>query len=466
MATVTLDEARIVAPPKRRRTADHDHRRFCLSCDAAILQPCSTCGHDMTDPNALPRFEPGQFRDRFRIPVDGNGHETIYLCGNSLGAQPRAAADAVDAELERWAAQGVAGHFDGPLAWTRYHELMADDLAAVCGARPSEVVATGTLTANLHQLMISFYRPRGRRRRILIEQGAFPSDRYAVASQIALNGLDVDRDLVELAPRRDGLLHEDDLEDYLERYGDEVALVLWPGVQYATGQAFELDRVVRAARSAGAAIGLDLAHALGNLELDLHQLAPDFATWCSYKYLNAGPGAIAGLFVPERHAHFDGPRLAGWWGQDVATRFRMGPEFTPEPGAAGWQLSTMPILASAPLRASLQLFTEAGGMAALRAASQALTGSLARLIRERLEGRIDIVTPLEPHRHGCQLSLRVRAGERAGRELLERLTGHGVVCDWRGPDIIRAAPAPLYNSHEDVERFVELMVELLEHTSH
>ncbi|WP_376690727.1 kynureninase [Wenzhouxiangella sp. EGI_FJ10409] len=415
----------------------------------------------MNDNPPIRAFEPGQMRDRFRIPDGGRGEPGIYLCGNSLGAQPRDAADAVDRELERWARLGVAGHFDGPTAWTEYHELLNAPLARLCGAREREVVATGTLTANLHQMLISFYRPRGRRRRILIEKGSFPSDRYAVASQVHLHGLDPEHDVVELAPRRDGLLHEEDLEDYLERYGDDVALVLWPGVQYATGQVFDIARICRAAGKAGAAIGLDLAHAVGNVPLNLHEDGPDFAVWCSYKYLNAGPGAIAGLFVHERHARFDGPRLAGWWGQDVQTRFRMRPHFRPEAGAAGWQLSTLPILATAPLLASLQLFEDAGGINALRAASLELTGRLAHRLQERLASEVDIITPLEPHRRGCQLSLRLHAGEAAGRRLFERLEAHGVTCDWRAPDIIRAAPAPLYNNFEDVERFVDLTGELL-----
>src|SRR5699024_4927124 len=322
----------------------------------------------MTHATPTTGFTPGRFRDRFRIPggAGAAGQPGTYLCGHSLGAQPRDAADTVDAELERWARLGVAGHFDGPTAWTGYHELLGDALARLLGAHQEEVVATGTLTANLHQMLISFYQPTARRRRIIIEKGSFPSDRYAVASQLHLHGLDSEHDLVELATRRDGLLHEQDLEDYLERYGDQVALVLWPGVQYATGQVFDIGRVCRAARKAGAAVGLDLAHAVGNVPLQLHDDGPDFAVWCSYKYLNAGPGAIAGLFVHARHAHFDGPRLAGWWGQEVSTRFRMQPQFRPQPGAAGWQLSTLPVLASAPLLASLQLFDDAGGIAPLR----------------------------------------------------------------------------------------------------
>ncbi|TVQ35669.1 MAG: kynureninase [Wenzhouxiangella sp.] len=403
---------------------------------------------------------PGQFRDRFRLPHGPQGHDSLYFCGNSLGLQPIAAADAVAAELERWASLGVGGHFDGPLAWMTYHRLVTDNLALLAGAQRSEVVAMNSLTVNLHLMMVSFFQPVGKRRRILIERGAFPSDRHAVASQLALHGLDLAHDLVELAPRRDGLLHEEDLEDYLERYGDSVALVLWPGVQYATGQVFDLARIARACRRANVTLGLDLAHAIGNIPLELHDWEVDFAVWCSYKYLNAGPGAVAGCFVHERHAEFKGLRLAGWWGHDEKSRFRMGPEFKPSKGAEGWQLSNPPILAMAPLWASLDLFAEAD-LHALRRASLGLTGHLASELNGRLHEVIRIITPLEPHRRGCQLSLQVRAGRQAGRQLFERLEAHGVVADWREPDIIRVAPVPLYNTVEEVDNFVDLVEKLL-----
>ena len=404
---------------------------------------------------------PGHFRDRFRIPHGPDGQDALYFCGNSLGLQPQAAAEAVEAELERWAGLGVAGHFDGPLSWMSYHRLASEGLAEVVGARPSEVVAMNSLTVNLHLMMISFFRPKGARRKILIERGAFPSDRHAVASQLALHGLDPEQDLVELAPRRDGLLHEEDIEDYLERYGEQVALVLWPGVQYATGQVFDLARIARACQRCGTTLGLDLAHAVGNIPLALPDIGVDFAVGCSYKYLNAGPGAVAGCFVHERHAAHDGPRLAGWWGHDEKTRFRMGPEFHPMRGAEGWQLSNPPVLALAPLWASLKLFSEAG-MERLRQRSLELTGHLASQINHRLAERIEIRTPLEPHRRGCQLSLKVRGQRKRGRELFERLEAHGVVADWREPDIIRVAPVPLYNTLEDTDALVELMEDLID----
>ena len=409
-----------------------------------------------------PAFRPGQFRERFRIPVGPRGRDAVYLCGHSLGLQPLAAADAVEAELERWGRLGVAGRFDGPLAWVSYHELMTDTLAALAGARPPEVVAMGSLTGNLHQMMISFFHPHGNRRRILIEKGAYSTVRYAAESQLALHGLDPARNLVELAPRRDGLHHEEDLEDYLERYGESIALVLWPGVQYATGQVFDLDRVARSTARAGARSGFDLSGAIGNIELALHETGADFAVWSSEKYLNGGPGCIAGCFVHDRHADFHGPRLAGWWGHEPHTRFAMGPEFHPVRGAAGWQQCNPPILAAAALRASLEMFNEAGGMQGLRKASLALTGKLVSRVHEELDDHLQILTPPEPHRRGCQLSFRVRSDERAGRELFERLEAHGVICDWRHPGIMRAAVAPLYNDERDIDRFIELMVKLID----
>jgi kynureninase len=409
-----------------------------------------------------PAFRPGQFRERFRIPVGPRGREAVYLCGHSLGLQPRAAADAVEAELERWGRLGVAGRFDGPLAWVSYHELMTDSLAELAGAHPSEVVAMGSLTGNLHQMMISFFHPHGDRRRILIEKGAYSTIRHAAESQLTLHGLDPARNLVELAPRRDGLHHEEDIEDYLERYGETVALVLWPGVHYATGQVFDIDRIVRSAARAGARTGFDLSGAIGNIELAVHDSGADFAVWSSEKYLNGGPGTIAGCFVHDRHADFHGPRLAGWWGHEPRTRFAMGPEFHPVRGAAGWQQCNPPILAAAALRASLEVIQEAGGMRALRKSSLDLTGQLAREITERLGEHLRIITPREPHRHGAQLSLKLRSGERAGRELFERLEAHGVVCDWRQPGIMRAAPAPLYNNEHDIAQFVDLMEKLID----
>jgi len=408
-----------------------------------------------------PAPDPGRWRDRFRLPNGPDGQPALYLCGHSLGLQPLNAAEAVQAELERWGQLGVVGHFDGPLAWLSYHRLATTHLAGLTGALEHEVVAMNSLTVNLHLMMASFFRPAGRRRRILIERGSFPSDRHATATQLEWHGLDPTHDLVELAPRRDGLLHEEDIEDYLDRYGEQVALVLWPGVQYATGQLFDLERIARACRRYEIVLGLDLAHAIGNVPLHLHDLGCDFAVWCSYKYLNGGPGAVAGCFVHERHAHTELPRLAGWWGHDESSRFRMGPDFSPTPGAEGWQLSNPPILALAALRASLELFSEAG-IEPLREASTRLTGYLASQLTERFGDRLHIVTPDRPERRGCQLSVRLTGPRRAARDLFERMEARGVVGDWREPDLIRLAPVPLYNTFDEIDRLLDLFRQLLD----
>lgn len=394
-------------------------------------------------------------REAFAIPTRPDGRPQHYFCGNSLGLMPWTARSEIEGELTRWATLGVEGHFLGETAWMPYHHLLTDDLARLVGAQPLEVVAMNTLTVNLQLLMTSFYRPVAQRRKIIIEQRAFPSDRHAVLGQLGLHDLDPDSDLLEVAPDPASGLHEEAaLEDLLRREGETVALVLWPGVQYASGQRFDLARIVRAAHAAGARIGLDLAHAVGNVPLALHDDGPDFAVWCSYKYLNAGPGALAGAFVHQRHAHFEGPRLSGWWGHEQATRFRMGPEFKPTPGAQGWQLSNPSIFAAAPLRASLQLFTQVG-MAALRARSEHLTGRLEQRIRAELDAHIRILTPADPARRGCQLSLQVRAGRDAGRRVFEALHAEGIICDWREPDVIRAAPVPLYNLEADIDALVD-----------
>ena len=403
---------------------------------------------------ALDAADPlSRFRAEFHIPPHGDG-EQVYFCGNSLGLQPRGVRAAVLQELDDWRDLGVEGHFRGRHPWMPYHETLRAPLAALVGAEPSEVVAMNTLTVNLHLLMVSFYRPSGARRAILIEAGAFPSDRHAVESQIRLHGGDPATDLIELAPDEPaGTLSMAAIERCLAEHGPRIALVLWPGVQYRTGQAFDLAAITRMAQAQGCVVGFDLAHAVGNLALRLHDSGADFAAWCHYKYCNAGPGAVAGAFVHARHAHTDRPRLAGWWGHDQATRFRMAPDFVPAPGADGWQLSNPPILSMAPLRVSLAQFQRAG-MDALRARSQRLTAHLDALIRSRLHDTLEIVTPAEPERRGCQLSLRVRGGRERGRDLFQRLAAQGILGDWREPDVIRISPAPLYNRFIDLQRFV------------
>ncbi len=403
---------------------------------------------DATDPLAA-------FRDQFLIPRGDDGRDWAYFCGNSLGLQPRAVRGALDDELRYWSELAVEGHFKGKLPWMDYHEFVRDDLALVAGALPSEVVAMNSLSTNLHLLMVSFYRPAKGRSAILIEAGAFPSDRYAVESQIRFHGFDPATDLIELeGDEPGGTISDAAIADAIARHGQRLALVLMPGVQYRTGQVFDIGAITKQAHAAGAIAGFDLAHAFGNVPVDLHDSGPDFAVWCHYKYGNSGPGAVAGAFVHERHANTDRPRFAGWWGSDKTTRFRMGPHFVPTAGADGWQLSNPPILALAPLRVSLQLFRQAG-MDRLREKSVALTGWLAERVQADLGDVLDIVTPRETHRRGAQLSLRVRAGRDAGRSLFNYLGERGVIGDWREPDVIRISPAPLYNRYSDVLRFLE-----------
>ena len=394
------------------------------------------------------------FRDEFHIPLHGTD-EQQYFCGNSLGLQPKAVRAALIEELDDWARLGVEAHFLGKHPWMPYHEFVRDSLANCVGCLPSEAVAMNSLSVNLHLMMVSFYRPTAARHAILIEAGAFPSDRYAVESQIRFHGFDPALSLIELeADEPDGTISMQAIERVLAERGQGIALVLWPGVQYRSGQAFDLREITRLARAQGCTVGFDLAHAVGNLELNLHDSGADFAVWCSYKYLNSGPGAVAGCFVHQRHRRSNWPRFAGWWGHDQATRFKMEPEFVPTPGADGWQLSNPPILALAPLRVSLEIFQRAG-IGKLREKSERLTGYLERLIRERLGDTLHIVTPAQSERRGCQLSLRVIGGRERGRALFEHLSTRGIVGDWREPDVIRISPTPLYNRFTDVLHFVQ-----------
>ena len=388
------------------------------------------------------------FRERFLLP-DG-----IYFCGNSLGLQPRDVREHVLQELDDWAHLAVDAHFHGRTPWYSYHEAVRGPLARLVGAGEDEVVAMNGLTVNLHLMMASFYRPTPDRFRILVEDAAFPSDTYAVASQARLHGYDPADAVRVVAPRQgESLIRDDDILEVLEREGQGIALVLLGGVHYLTGQLFDMEAIVRAAHARGCAVGFDLAHAAGNVPLRLHDAGVDFAVWCSYKYLNAGPGAVAGCFVHARHGRAPSlPRMAGWWGNDPARRFRMHleREFVPREGADGWQLSNPPILSLAPLRASLALFDQAG-MDRLREKSVRLTGALERLVRGL---RVEVLTPADPARRGCQLSIRVPA--RAG-ELVRQLEAHGVVTDFREPDVLRVAPVPLYNTFHEVWRFAQVL---------
>ena len=393
------------------------------------------------------------FRAEFLIPPHGEA-EQLYFCGNSLGLQPRATRQALLDELDDWRTLAVEAHFRGKHPWMPYHEFVRAHLAELVGALPGEVVAMNSLTANLHLMMVSFYRPSAQRPAILIEKNAFPSDRYAVESQIRFHGYDPAEALIELqGDEATGAISDAALERALEQHGERIALLLLPGVQYLSGQVLDLKRIAELARRKGCVVGFDLAHAVGNVPADLHDSGADFAVWCSYKYLNSGPGAVAGCFVHERHAHSERPRFAGWWGHDQSTRFKMGPDFRATPGADGWQLSNPPILALAPLRISLDIFHRAG-IARLREKSIALTGYFADLIESTLAGVLEIATPRDAQRRGCQLSLRVKGPREAGRQLFEHLTANGIIVDWREPDIIRAAPTPLYNRYADCTRFV------------
>ena len=398
------------------------------------------------------------WRDRFVLPHDEEGRERVYLCGHSLGAQPVLAGDYVEQIMREWRALGVEGHFTGRHPWSRCEERLAPPLARLVGAATREVVAMNTLTVNLHLLLSSFYRPAGTRTALLIERHAFPSDRYAVESQIRFHGLDPARELIEVAPR-DGedLLRTEDIVERLARDGQRIATVLLPGVQYLTGQVLDLRAVTRAARDAGCAVGWDLAHAIGNVPVELHDSGADFAVWCHYKYVNGGPGAIGGAFVHERHARDASlPRLAGWWGNDLSSRFRMARDFEPAPGAPGWQVSTPTMLGLAPVIASLEHFDQAG-LASLRRKSLALTGYLEALIRERLHGHASIVTPANPAARGAMLSLRLARSRDAARDAFDGLLQRGLLPDWREPDIIRVAPVPFYNRYDDAWRFVDAL---------
>lgn len=393
------------------------------------------------------------WRNQFHIPKTRTGDDCIYLCGNSLGLQPKTTEKAVQQELEDWRTLGVEGHFHAKNPWMPYHEFLTKPLAGIVGAKPSEVVAMNGLTANLHFMMVSFYRPTKQRFKIVIEASAFPSDRYAVESQLAFHGFNPADGLIELKPRTgETTLRTEDIEQLLAQQGDSIALILIGGVNYYTGQYFELERITKAGHAKGCIVGFDLAHAVGNVVLKLHDWNVDFACWCSYKYLNSGPGSIAGCFVHERHADTDRPRFAGWWGHDKATRFKMGPHYKPMTGAEGWQLSNPPILSLAAVKASVEIFDQIG-MEALRAKSVQLTGYFEFLLDALKSDTFTVMTPRDPSQRGCQLSIVMKQN---GRTVFDALTEAGIICDWREPDCIRVAAVPLYNSFSDVYRFVEI----------
>lgn len=402
-----------------------------------------------------------KLRDEFHIPFRLNGEPVIYFAGNSLGLQPKKARQIVEQELDDWAKLAVDAHFKGKTPWYSYHEVFRDSGARLVGALAgtNEVVMMNSLTVNLHLMMVSFYRPTpgSERFKILIEEPSFPSDLYAVKSHLRSRGIDPKQALIVTKPPPGSGEHciaSEVVEDILTREGKTISLVLLGGVNFFTGQVFDIQRITEAAHRQGCMVGWDLAHAAGNVPLRLHDWNVDFAVWCSYKYLNAGPGSVAGCFVHQKHGkNLDLPRYAGWWGNDPATRFNMQliPEFTPREGADGWQISNPPILSMAPLQASLQLFDEAG-MDALRAKSLKLTGYLRFLLESSAASGMEIITPRDSGGHGCQLSILVKDQP---RERFKALEAAGVVCDFREPNVIRIAPVPLYNTFHDVWRFVQ-----------
>ena len=392
------------------------------------------------------------YRTKFHIPKDADGNEWLYFCGNSLGLQPKITQEYIQQELNDWANLGVEGHFDAKNPWMPYHEFLTENMAKIVGAKPIEVVIMNTLTTNLHLLMVSFYQPTKTKFKIVIESDAFPSDRYAVESQLKFQGFDPKEGLLEWKPRAgEELLRMEDLETMLEEQGDEIALLMIGGVNYYTGQYLDIKKIAALGHAKGAMVGIDLAHGAGNIQPNLHDSNVDFAAWCTYKYLNSGPGSLAGLFVHEKHAHNkDLNRFAGWWGHDKETRFNMRYDFNPIPGAESWQLSNPPILSMAAIKASLDMFNEVG-MDALRKKSETLTAYFEYLINEVDTDRIKIITPSNPAERGCQLSIQVK---NADKSLHQKLMDKHIISDWREPDVIRCAPVPLYNTFEDVCKMV------------
>ena len=399
------------------------------------------------------------YRKAFHIPKDNKGNDWLYFTGNSLGLQPKTTKAVVEQELKDWANLGVKGHFQAKNPWMPYHEYLTQSMAKIMGAKPIEVVVMNTLTANLHFLMASFYSPTKKRPKILIESDAFPSDRYAVQTQLEFHGYDPKDCLIEWSPRAGKtLLHIEDLESLLEKQGAEIALILVGGVNYYTGQYLDLKKIAKLGHAKGCKVGIDLAHGAGNIQPNLHASGVDFAAWCTYKYLNSGPGSLGGVFVHQRYAHDKNlKRFAGWWSQNKTTRFDMRQALDISPGAEGWQLSNPPILSMAAIKASLDLFNEVG-MEALREKSIQLTGYLEYLINELNNPDIEVITPKDPNQRGCQLSIRVKNTDKT---LHKKLTEMHVITDWREPDVIRCAPVPFYNSFEDVYRMVKILKTLL-----
>ncbi|HTL80707.1 MAG TPA: kynureninase [Bacteroidia bacterium] len=401
-----------------------------------------------------------KFRERFHFP-QFNGEDVIYFTGNSLGLQPKTTRAAIEQELDDWATHGVEGHFHAKHPWYSYHEILTDKTARLVGAKPIEVVVMNQLTSNVHFLFVSFYRPRGLRYKILMEGKAFPSDQYAVESQVKFHGYDPEDAIIELVPREgEHNIRTEDILSTIEKHKDEIALVFIGGVNYYSGQVFDMPAITAAAHKAGAYAGFDLAHGAGNLVLQLHDWNVDFACWCSYKYLNSGPGSVGGVFIHEMHANSNLKRFAGWWGHDKDVRFKMEKDFHPIPGAEGWQLSNAPVLSMAAHNAALEIFDEAG-VENLRKKTEKLSGFLEYVIDDvsaQYDNCLEIITPRDWAQRGCQVSVIAHG---YGRDLFDKLMRSGVWPDWRNPNVIRMAPVPLYNSFEDVFKFGEKLVEAM-----
>lgn len=397
------------------------------------------------------------YRAQFLMPKDSSGKALIYFTGNSLGLQPKSARNYINAELDKWATQGVEGHFMEPKPWFSYHEHFKPLLANIIGAKTEEVSPMNSLSVNLHLLLVSFYRPEGKRCKILFEESAFPSDHYVLESQVRHHGLNPEEILVGLKPRKgEEILRTEDILSQITTLGDSLALIMFGGVNYYTGQFFELEKLTAAAHAVGAYAGFDLAHAVGNVPLQLHDWGVDFAAWCSYKYLNSSPGGVSGIFIHEKHFAQNLPRFAGWWGYEKSTRFQMKKGFIPEQGADGWQLSNVPVILLAAHYAALELFAEVG-MSALRQKSEALTAYAEFVIKEAAKEAnipLNIITPSNPAERGAQLSLVIPD---KGKAIFDYLSKEGVIADWREPDVIRIAPVPFYNTFEEVYRFAQLL---------
>ena len=402
--------------------------------------------------------ELSDYRQRFHIPTV-NGKDALYFTGNSLGLQPKTVKSHLIQELEDWAKFGVEGHFEAKNPWVTYHKILSEPFARLVGAQPDEVVAMNGLSVNLHLMMVSFYQPKGKRTKIICEAKAFPSDQYMLESQVKFHGLNPEETIIEVSPREgEHCIREEDILSCIEEVGDELALLFWGGVNYYTGQVFDMPKITEVAKEVGAFVGFDLAHGVGNVSLNLHDWGVDFACWCSYKYLNSGPGSVSGIFVHNKHENNkDLPRFAGWWGHDEERRFLMEKDFVPMKGAQGWQLSNAAVFSMAPCKASMDIFDEVG-LPKLIEKSRKLTNFMEFVfndISERYDNcNFEIITPKEERYRGCQLSVLMHG---QGKEMFDYITKEGVIADWREPNVIRLAPVPLYNSFEDIFKLGQII---------